>query len=247
MATFPHAASANSSSDPQRADVFALIGDRYHPADYLYNSLKTTLVDEMGLSVDFRLDPRDFDPTTLSAYKLVLMLHDGKVWPNGYGVPRSHGGFEYWMTPEQGRAIKEFVSSGGAAFFLHDCTYIAPSNRDFRDVLGAVTLRHPPVRPFKVKITKPEHPIMRGVKDFVIKDEQHFMRLEKDPAFILAESVNEDGLTWHEHGTTAPAAWALDYGRGRVCYLSPGHTIEVMRHPEYVKMQNNAVRWLLRK
>jgi hypothetical protein len=32
-----------------------------------------------------------------------------------------------------------------------------------------------------------------------------------------------------------------------VCYLSPGHLLNVLWNPEYIKLQHNAVRWLLRK
>jgi hypothetical protein len=42
-------------------------------------------------------------------------------------------------------------------------------------------------------------------------------------------------------------ASAYDYGKGRVCYMSPGHMLTVLWNPEYVKLQHNAVRWLLRQ
>jgi type 1 glutamine amidotransferase len=126
-------------------------------------------------------------------------------------------------------------------------TYISPQNEDFRDVLGAVTLQHPPLRPFKVKIVNKEHPITRGVNDFVVTDEQHFVKYEKDTKYVLMQSVNEDGLTWKDSGTTSVAGWAYDYGKGRVCYLAPGHVITALWNPEYEKIQKNAVKWLLRE
>ncbi|MCG8653345.1 MAG: ThuA domain-containing protein, partial [Pirellulales bacterium] len=70
---------------------------------------------------------------------------------------------------------------------------------------------------------------------------------QKDPKHLFAESVNEDGLEYREHGTTAAAGWAYDYGKGRVVYLGPGHLITAMWNPEYEKLQRNAMRWLLRK
>jgi len=152
-----------------------------------------------------------------------------------------------WMTEEQGLAVKKFVKGGGAAFFYHNATYIALENHHFRDVLGASTMHHPPIRPFKIKVVNPDHPIMQGVNDFVITDEQHFAKYNADPSAILARSVNEDGLAHRDHGLTAEACWAFNYGKGRVCYMSPGHTIDALWNPEYEKMQRNAVRWLLRE
>ena len=43
----------------------------------------------------------------------------------------------------------------------------------------------------------------------------------------------------------AESVWAYDYGKGRVCFMAPGHMIAVLWNPEYVKMQKNAARWLL--
>src|SRR5262245_5227171 len=111
------------------------------------------------------------------------------VWPNGYPMPQAGLSspvstppvpelepiMEYWMTSAQGEAVKHFVEAGGAALLYHNVTYIATKNAPFRAVLGAATEGHPPVRPYKVRITKPDHPITRGVSDFVVTDEQHYM------------------------------------------------------------------------
>jgi type 1 glutamine amidotransferase len=51
------------------------------------------------------------------------------------------------------------------------------------------------------------------------------------------QSVNEDGLAWKDIGTTSVAGWAYDYGKGRVCYLAPGHVISALWNPEYEKIQ----------
>ena len=152
-----------------------------------------------------------------------------------------------WMTAEQAIGVKDFVESGGAALFYHNSTYIARGNRTFREVLGAATEGHPPVRPFKVQIRNANHPITRGIRNFIVTDEQHFVTYDKAPAFVLMRSVNEDGLTHKDLGTSCEAEWAYDYGKGRVCYLAPGHTIPALWNPEYEKIQQNAVRWLLKE
>jgi type 1 glutamine amidotransferase len=202
----------------------------------------------------------------LKGYKLLIMLRDGMLWPSGYlqgppsspntpavslvsepPLPKIEPVADYWITPEQGKAVKDFVSNGGGVLFYHNVTYISPHNDDFRDVLGAVTEEHPPLRPFKVKIVNRDHPITRGVNDFVVTDEQHYMAYQKDPKYLLMQSVNEDGLTFKDLGTSSAAGWAYDYGKGRVCYLAPGHVITSLWNPEYEKLQKNAVRWLLRQ
>lgn len=253
-------ASAQSIYGKRQATAFALAGDRYHNIDYIRTALGKTLVKEQGISIDFTDERSLLAASNLKPYKLLIMLRDGMVWPAGYeGVqarpvvsdPPLAAAYDpnpvYWMTPEQGQAVKEFVQNGGSALFYHNVTYISPRNQDFRDVLGAVTQQHPPLRPFKVKIVNKEHPITRGVSDFVVTDEQHFVTYEKDPKNILMQSVNEDGLTWKDLGNSSAAGWAYDYGKGRVCYLAPGHVIGALWNPEYEKIQKNAVKWLLRE
>jgi type 1 glutamine amidotransferase len=249
-----------------KATAFALIGDRYHNSDYIRTALRKTLVKEGGISIDFRDEVELLNAAELKGYRLLIILRDGMLWPGGYpqgptgssGSPSPEVVSEpplpkmdiepfYWITAEQGKAVKDFVAGGGGVLFYHNVTYISPHNDDFRDVLGAVTEQHPPMRPFKVKIVNREHPITRGVNDFVVTDEQHFMTYQKDPKWLLLQSVNEDGLTFKDLGTSSAAGWAYEYGKGRVCYLAPGHVITSLWNPEYEKLQKNAVRWLLRQ
>jgi hypothetical protein len=253
-------ASAQSIYGKRGVTAFALAGDRYHNIDYVRTALGKTLIKDLGTSIDFTDELSLLTAPNLKPYKLLIMLRDGMIWPSGYeGAPGRPIVSEpplltkfdpnpvYWMTEEQGKAVKDFVQDGGAALFYHNVTYISPRNQNFRDVLGAVTGEHPPLRPFKVKIVNKEHPITRGIGDFVVTDEQHFVTYEKDPKYILMESVNEDGLTWRDLGGSSVAGWAYDYGKGRVCYLAPGHVITALWNPEYEKIQRNAVKWLLRQ
>jgi type 1 glutamine amidotransferase len=257
---------AARASAATKATAFALIGDRYHNSDYIRTALRKTLVKDAGISIDFRDEVELLNAEELKGYKLLIMLRDGMLWPSGYlqgppsspntpassivsepPLPKIEPEADYWIKPEQGKAVKEFVSNGGGVLLYHNVTYISPHNDDFRDVLGAVTEEHPPLRPFKVKIVNREHPITRGVTDFVVTDEQHYMTYQKDPKYLLMQSVNENGLTFKDLGTSSAAGWAYDYGKGRVCYLAPGHVITSLWNPEYEKLQKNAVRWLLRQ
>ena len=248
----------------ETATAFAVIGDRFHNSDYIRTGLQKTLVKDLGLSIDFTDDVTLLDADTLDGYKILILFRDGLVWPYGYGeqafrgrgtvdlvsdppVPEQEAVREYWMTDEQGEAVKAFVSGGGSALLYHNVTYIATENEAFRNVLGAETQGHPPVRTFKVEVANSDHPIAQGVNDFVVTDEQHFMTYYGESKHVFLRSINEEGLTFKDLGATCEAGWAYDYGDGRVCYLAPGHLIPVLWNPEYEKLQQNAVRWLLQK
>jgi hypothetical protein len=150
------------------------------------------------------------------------------------------------ITEEQGKAIRDYVRAGNGLYAYHQCGYTSLYSKNYREVMGGSTLGHPPLRPFKVKVLNPEHPITQGVQDFMVNDEQHFLTYDKDPKYLILQSENIDGLTHGKHGATAPGGWAYDYGKGRVVYTSVGHTIHALWNPEYLKIQKNAVRWLLR-
>ncbi len=254
-----------------KAEIFALVGDRFHNFDYIRTALHRTLVKESGRSVVFTPDYTLLTAETLHAHRLLLMLCDGLSFPGGYSTPYVFYDPEkmkivsdppvtppldetaaMWITPEQGKAIKEYVAGGGSAWFFHNASYISGANKDFRDVEGALFTGHTPFRPYKMKIVNRDHPITRGVNDFVVSEEQHYLLYDKDPKTVLIRSVNEEGLeystpTYGNQGATCEACWAYEYGKGRVCFMAPGHTIPSFWNPEYIKLQKNAVRWLLRE
>ncbi len=251
-----------------KATAFGLIGDRYHNSDYIRSGLTRTIATEMGVSIDFTDETRLLTAETLAGYKLLIVLRDGMIWPDGYPDETSNAGwvaggrvkivseppvpqkappkFAFWMKPAQGKAVRQFVENGGSALFLHNTTHVGLTDPDFRHVLGAAYAGHPAIRTFRVKVTNHDHPITKGVNDFVVTDEQHYMEYDKDPKYLLLETVNEDGLTYRNLGAKAPGGWAYEYGKGRVCYFSPGHLLTVLWNPEYVKLQHNAVKWLMR-
>lgn len=247
----------------KKATAFALVGDRYHNSDYIRTSLTRNIVNDLGLSVDFTDETKLLNADTLNGYRMLIILRDGMIWPGGYmeggrgpvplkivsdpPLPPIIAKSEFWMQPDQGKAVRDFVDSGGVALFLHNVTHVGLTNPDFRHVLGAAYAGHPAIRPFRVKITNSKHPITKGVNDFVVTDEQHYMEYDKDPKYLLAQTINEDGLTYKDMGATSHGGWAYDYGKGRICYFSPGHLITSLWNPEYVKLQHNAIRWLLRQ
>ncbi len=266
---WPKQASAIHKVTSTNAKAFALIGDENHNSDYIRSALGSTLVQDAALPIDFTDEEQLLSYENLKHYKILIIFRDGLRFPNGYwyaqnwnpkpeqaiSVPplqkKIGGGRVGWMTDEQGRAVKRWVQEGGSLWGWHNNSQLSNMNKDYRDVQGATYVGHPPIRPFKVQIVNRDHPITRGVNDFVVTDEQHFPLYEKDPKYVLARSVNVEGLSYKDSSgrtsTYAEAVWAYEYGKGRVCFMAPGHAIHVLWNPEYEKMQKNAAKWLLRE
>ena len=251
------------SADEQRPRALALIGDRYHNSDYIRVALGK-LFRELNLPIDFTINYDQISAQLLRPYRLFLVLRDGMIWPNGYLEPNDYEyspklenrqdwqkeQYEPWITAEQGAAIKAFVEAGGGLYALHNSSHISLFSGDYREVMGGAYIDHPPLRPFKVSVENKNHPVTRGVEDFIVNDEQHFVTYDKDPQYIILRSENIDGLTdvreGKDLGARAIAGWAYGFSKGRVVFTAVGHTTHAMWQPEYFKLQKNAVRWLLR-
>jgi type 1 glutamine amidotransferase len=268
----PSAAQSGKNSSSPRA--IALIGDRAHNSDAIRVSLDR-LFKELGIPISYTTNYYDLSANLLQPYQLFVCLRDNYIFPNGSGNRNSQsaggnvggGGFagsDFWITEEQGEAVKDFVAAGNGFYSLHNNAFVSRSSKNYREVQGGVGLNHPPLRPFMVRIVNKDHPVTQGVEDFMVTDEQHYLIYDKDPKNILLHSENLDGLTFsptlrdpveggpsasgppRDMGTTSVSGWAHEYGKGRVVFTAMGHTIHAMWQPEYLKMQKNAVRWLLK-
>jgi type 1 glutamine amidotransferase len=239
----------------------ALIGDRYHNSDYIRVAL-TKIFDGLAITVDYTTLYDKLSANMLRGADLFLCLRDGMIWPGGYLGPDAYTHYEqglennsdfpapksqFWLTEEQAAAVKDFVNAGGGFYSLHNNSHVSVTSRTYREVQGGAYIGHPTLRPFKVRVTNPNHPITQGIKDFMVNDEQHYVEYDKDPKYKLLEAENIDGLAFDKYGTKSIAGWAYDYGKGRVVFTSPGHTIHALWEPEYVKLQRRAIRWLLRE
>src|SRR5579872_615631 len=253
------AQSAAQNKAGQRA--LALIGDRYHNADYIRVGLDKVFT-PLGVKVDYTIQYEAISRDLLKNYRLFLILRDGMIWPDGYLGPDAYTAYEQglenkkefpaakpetWITEEQGAAIQEFVRAGNGFYALHNSSHVSLSSKNYREVMGGAYIGHPTLRPFKVRITNHDHPITSGIKDFIVNDEQHYVAYDKESRFLLAEAENIDQLDYDGHGTKSISAWAYDYGSGRVVFTAVGHTIHALWVPEYLEMQKRAVRWLLRE
>src|SRR5215472_1259358 len=73
----------------RKATAFALIGDRYHNSDYIRTGLTRTIAKQLEVSIDFTDETSLLNAETLDGYKMLIVLRDGMIWPDGYGGDES--------------------------------------------------------------------------------------------------------------------------------------------------------------
>ncbi len=241
--------------------ALALVGDRYHNADYIRVSLDRVFK-ELNIPIDYTVEYDKISASLLKDYQLFLCLRDGMIWPGGYLGPDAWSEYSknlendadfpspkpvMWMTEEQGAAIKDFVNSGNGFYALHNASHISLTSKNYRELMGGAYISHPPLRPFRVRPTENKHPITEGIAEFMVNDEQHYVTYDKDPKYVLLEAENVDGLTFQTLGAKSISGWAYDFGSGRMVFTAVGHTIHAMWAPQYLEIQKRSVRWLLKQ
>lgn len=87
----------------------------------------------------------------------------------------------------------------------------------------------------RVKIADKEHPITKGLADFVIHDESYGNFYVAPDAHVL--------MTTDHPKCGRDIAWTTTYGKSRVCYLIFGHDSKAWENPAYQDVLGRAIRW----
>jgi hypothetical protein len=192
------------------------------------------MLEESGFVPHLTVDPRALSAAALAKVRLLVILRDGYVWPQGPEKPHA-----VWMTREQEEAVVAFVEAGGAFLALHNATGLYTEGGPYLKLLGGTYNGHGPLERFRVRVLDREHPITRGVEEYEVADEQHTPVPDAGSVRIVLESLSAEGVK-------AAAGWAREAGKGRVAYLAIGHTREALGHAQFERLVRNAARWCAR-
>lgn len=91
----------------------------------------------------------------------------------------------------------------------------------------------------KMHVEDAAHPIMAGIKDFVIHDETYKgYNLEPDNHVILS---------CDEPGSQKEVAWTRTYRKAKVCLIQPGHGAATYAGQNYRQVVLQAIEWVVTK
>jgi type 1 glutamine amidotransferase/glyoxylase-like metal-dependent hydrolase (beta-lactamase superfamily II) len=214
--------------------ALVLIGDLPHEPGHVEQGLRPVF-EATGVVPHFVVDVRALSAENLAHVRLLVILRDGLQ------RPKSGGQADYmWMTPEQERAVVEFVQRGGSFLNLHNSMGLYPDNGPYLNLVGGRYIGHGPLERFRVEVVDRDHPVTRGVVDFSVADEQHTPPCDERKVHVLLRNRSDEGQT-------AAAGWVYEPGQGRLCHLANGHTRESLLHPMVQRLMCNAVNWCLRR
>jgi len=162
---------------------------------------------------------------------------------NDYDVIVLH--FMDWEQPDPGEEarakLKRCVEGGKGLVLVHFACGAFQEWPEFRALAGRVwdpKLRgHDPFGTFRVEITEPEHPIMKGMKPFDTTDELYTCLTGDRPIQILAKARSKvDDKDY-------PMAFVFDYGKGRVFHSVLGHDAPSLANPPVAELFRRACAW----
>jgi type 1 glutamine amidotransferase len=139
------------------------------------------------------------------------------------------------LTDELTAGLVAAVEGGLGFVGLHAASAAFKTNEAYHGLVGSWFVTHPPIGPYRVEIVDRDHPVTRGVDDFEVVDERYEVRPAADDLRVLARA---DGH---------PQVYVREVGRGRVCYLAPGHDRRALEHPSYVRLVHQALAWAARR
>ncbi|MDX3452746.1 ThuA domain-containing protein [Streptomyces sp. ME02-8801-2C] len=148
--------------------------------------------------------------------------------------------------PEQRAALARFVARGGRWLALHGTNSVIevtdPSTGggsrvfstprllgELAQVLGSQFLAHPPIAPYEVRVTRPEHPLVAGIGPFTVTDELYVCELHGELEVLLHAEYTGACRGFAEGDTVAldssprPVLYLKRHGLGEVCYFTLGH------------------------
>ncbi len=154
---------------------------------------------------------------------------------------------DHWIdktgtTHSQVQALLDYIAQGGALLLIHNLDLgVDPA---LAQMIGA-RLRHPlkdqgGLRKL-VFHADPSHPAAEGVEVFTLEDERFpvdYAPFCPRNVFLTAEA---------EDGTVTDAGWSVEFGKGRLIYLMPGHLPSAFDDLSMRKLIRQSSEWLMRE
>lgn len=135
--------------------------------------------------------------------------------------------------------LRDWVSAGHRWFALHGTNSIlewskahkaweAPRSAPvFMETIGSQFLAHPPITPYRVEVTEPDHPLVRGIEPFDADDELYLSAIHGPIRTLLHTRYAGDTPLFVDRDWNTdeprPVMYLKSIGAGEVLYLTLGH------------------------
>lgn len=206
-------------SEHRTVNFYLVAAGDYHDIDFARLELLKLFAEDEKIRVQVAADYHDIEAINNSD---VLVTYTCNLVP----------------TEEEQVALRDYIASGKRWFALHGTNAILKFLEDGKvdapetapvlmETLGTQFLGHPPIQPFTVHVSDPDHELVKGIEPFETDDEIYLCRIHGELHHLLHSRftgkatgfVHED---WDED-VPHPVYYINKVGDGEVLYLNLGH------------------------
>lgn len=190
----------------------------HHPSSTLLPLLAAPLA-RRGIQLTYVMSPEEaLTPEKLAHYDALMIYANHKT-----------------LTPEQERALLEFVDGGKGVVAIHCASAMFTGSGRYIALIGGEFQRHG-TGEFTAEVVAPGHPAIQGLKPFKTWDET-YVHTRHNPVdrTVLMERVDEQGRE--------PYTWVRTQGKGRVFYTAYGHDERTWSHPGFQQLIAQGAVW----
>lgn len=210
--------STPSAEAPSPLRVHLVCGGRFHDFDYARLQLLSLLGEDERIRTTVAGDYRDIDAIRAAE---ALVTYTCDVRPSA----------------EEQEALRDWVASGGRWFALHGSNSALEFTPDgvaaprvipvLAETLGSQFMAHPPIAPYRVEITDPDHVLVRGLEPFETSDELYLSEFHAPVRTLLHTRFTGAATGFVESSWPSddlrPVMYLHSLGSGEVLYLTLGH------------------------
>ena len=205
-----------------RIDVTLVAGGKYHDIDFARRELLSLLAEQDEFRVRVQADYEDADAIARGS---ILVSYTCDVRPS----------------PAAQQRIRQWVEDGGRWVALHGTNSAldlgGPNGVDsprvfplWADTLGSQFVAHPPIQPYLVQVTEPDHWLVSGIEPFETDDELYLSdyvdRAALRPLLHTEWQGTARGFVEADWTAADPrhlVMYVRDLGAGSVLYNTLGH------------------------
>ncbi len=210
--------------------IVVLLGDYYHPKEWINASLDQALtilnenesVECVDIQTNQLLEELKKKPDA------VILFREDRLNPTDEKI-------DTWMTEEVSDAIAQYVEQGGGWLGWHSGLASYAIESSYTEMLKGYFEYHPDQHA-QVKYTSVQGNNAFGQVSFEILDEHYFVKVNEAETNVFLRSESKDG--------NSTAGWFHDYGKGRVCCLTPAHNKEGLLTEEFTHLLAKTIEWV---
>jgi uncharacterized protein len=118
---------------------------------------------------------------------------------------------------------------------------------DYQFMVGGQWVAHPGnIIDYTVDVTRPDDPVMQGIKSFPYTSEQYYMHVDPSNEVLATTTFSGEHAFWTK-GVVMPVVWKRRHGKGRVFYSALGHQAKEFEVPEMAKILRRGINWAARE